>query len=466
MPGRGPARGSKRLLALRGDAQLVARVRAGDALAFEVLYARHLPGVLSFCRHMLGSRDEAEDAVQMVFVAAHRQLAADDRDINLKPWLYAIARNRCLSILRARRDVGRGEVEISTEGLPDVAQRRADLRALLTDLQDLPEEQRSALVLTELGDLSHAEVARVLECEPGQVKGLVFRARSGLVERRDAREAACEEIRVELANATGGGLRRGRLRHHLKACSGCSSYLADLRRQRKMLSLVLPVAPTLGLKSTVLGALGGGSTAGAGAATALTAGGAASLGAATAVKLAVAGVLVSGAGVAAVVGDRDSDPAPPPSEGSVQRDGGRPQARDKPVVTPPVVEGDAGQRRSGPEAQGRRLDRRREGAERPPASSLEAPAARGPGHSGTPGTPGNGRFGAGKPSEPPGQTGPRVKSGPSPPARGREGSTPERGRSEAAPRRGSPAGRPKPKERTPRRVHPEAAVPDTALLPE
>ena len=86
-----------------------------------------------------------------------------------------------------------------------------------SDLHDLPEDQRAALVLTELGDLSHAEVAEVLGCEVPKVKGLVFRARAGLIERRDARAAPCEEIRVELATARRGGLRRGRLRHHLKA---------------------------------------------------------------------------------------------------------------------------------------------------------------------------------------------------------------------------------------------------------
>ena len=95
--------GSKRLLALRGDAALVARVRAGDAAAFEVLYERHLPAMLSFCLHMLVSPEEGEDAVQNVFLSAHRQLLSDAREIKLKPWLYAIARNRCLSMLRARR---------------------------------------------------------------------------------------------------------------------------------------------------------------------------------------------------------------------------------------------------------------------------------------------------------------------------------------------------------------------------
>jgi RNA polymerase sigma factor (sigma-70 family) len=341
---------SKRLLALRGDAALVARVRAGDVAAFEVLYERHLPAILSFCRHMLGSPDEGEDAVQNVFVSAHRHLLADAREINLKPWLYAIARNRCLSMLRARREDVVEDVEVSTKGLDEVVQQRADLRSLLADLRDLPEDQRAALMLTELGDLSHAEVAEVLECEPVQVKGFVFRARSGLAERREAREASCEDIRIELADARGGGVRRGRLKHHLKACPPCAAFMGDLRRQRKMMGLILPVAPTIGLKDSVLGALtaggggaaGGAAVAGGAAATAAglgPAGGAVSLVTASVAKIAAVGVLAGGAGVAVVAGDVDRSPSPPaqraepapaPSPGGVSPlvpDGGRELSR-------------------------------------------------------------------------------------------------------------------------------------------
>ena len=113
-------RAPKRFLALRADDVLVARVKRGDETAFEVLYERHLPGVLSFCSHMLGGREEGEDAVQQAFASAHRDLLRSERDVNFKPWLYTIARNRCLSVLRARR-----ETEQLDAGDPD---RRA-LRA-------------------------------------------------------------------------------------------------------------------------------------------------------------------------------------------------------------------------------------------------------------------------------------------------------------------------------------------------
>src|SRR4051812_28465850 len=88
----------------QSDERLVAAVRQGDGRAFEALYDRYHQPLLGFCRHMLGTREEAEDALQHVFVAAHRHLREARGPLHLKAWLYAIARNRCVSILRARRD--------------------------------------------------------------------------------------------------------------------------------------------------------------------------------------------------------------------------------------------------------------------------------------------------------------------------------------------------------------------------
>src|SRR3569833_439207 len=89
---RSPRRSAGRLLRAAGDDRLVARVRAGDDAAFEVIYDRHHAALLAFCRHMLGSQEEAEDALQQVFMSAHRSLRVDQRAIALKPWLYALAR--------------------------------------------------------------------------------------------------------------------------------------------------------------------------------------------------------------------------------------------------------------------------------------------------------------------------------------------------------------------------------------
>jgi RNA polymerase sigma factor (sigma-70 family) len=289
---------SRRILGAFGDERLVAQLRRGNDAAFEVLYDRHYAGVLSYCRHMLGSRDEAEDALQQAFVSAHADIVASEKPIRFKAWIYTIARNRCLSILRARREQPSDELErVSTEGLGEEVQRRAELQELLVDMQELPDDQRTALILSELGDLSHAEVAEVIECEVAKVKSLVFQARSGLMERRQARETPCSEIREQLATLRGGSLRRGPLRRHLKACPGCAEFREEVRRQRQLVAAVLPVVPTLALKENALAAVGISATSAGGGA--LMGGGA---GAMFAAKSGVAKVAVIAAATTGTVG--------------------------------------------------------------------------------------------------------------------------------------------------------------------
>jgi RNA polymerase sigma factor (sigma-70 family) len=249
----------------RSDDALVARVRAGDERAFELVFDRYHRGLLAFCRHMLGSGEEAEDALQHTFMAAYRGLRTTDRSIRLKAWLYTIARNRCLSILRARREhVAFDDGHAAADGLAADVERRAELRGLLADLEQLPEEQRAALVLFELGDHSHDEIAEILGVRREKVKALVFQARESLAGWRRARETPCVEIREQLATARGAALKRATLRRHVARCEGCAEFEREVRRQRVAMAAVLPVVPALGLKSAVLGAIGAGAGAGAG----------------------------------------------------------------------------------------------------------------------------------------------------------------------------------------------------------
>jgi RNA polymerase sigma factor (sigma-70 family) len=237
---------------LAGDEKLVAAVRAGRQDAFEAIFDRYHRQILSFCRHMLGNREESEDAVQATFLAAYRDMVSSDKEIQLRPWLYAIARNNCLSVLRARRESASiDDIEPSVDGLSAEVQRRQDLREMLVDLTRLPDEQRAALVLTEVGALSHEDVAAVLDCPREKVKALVFQARSSLAASRTARDTPCAEIREQLATLSGGALRRGTLRRHLRDCPGCREFQAEVKQQRAAMALLLPVVPTAGLKSGV-----------------------------------------------------------------------------------------------------------------------------------------------------------------------------------------------------------------------
>jgi RNA polymerase sigma factor (sigma-70 family) len=310
---------SPKVLAALSDEKLVEQVRRGNEAAFEVVYDRHHRGILSFSRHMLGSADEAEDAVQQTFISAYDALQSDSRDIRLKAWLYTIARNRCLSILRSRREQPAELDEVPVAGLSEEVQQRADLRELLADVQGLPVDQRAALVLAEVGDLSHAEVGAIVGCEVAKVKSLVFQARSSLIESRRAREIPCQEIREQLATATGGVLRRGPLRRHVRACAGCAEFRDDVMRQRKALALILPVVPTLGLKKAALSAMGVGGGGGGGAA---VGGGIASLlSSSAAVKVTAAAVLAGITVGGGLVVDQGSKP--PAAEAAGAQGGGQ-----------------------------------------------------------------------------------------------------------------------------------------------
>lgn len=233
---------SPALLRLASDSSLVALIRQGRAAAFETAYDRHHRAILSFCRRVLGDPEEAQDAVQHTFLAAYNDLISSEKPIHLRAWLFAIARNRCYSVLRARRERPTPELsDAVTEGLATQVQRRQDLRDLVRDMGRLPDQQRAALVLAELEALSHQEIGEVLGVPRDKVKALVFQARESLVASRTARETDCAEIREQLATQRGGGLRRSNLRRHLCECAGCRDYRKQIDRQRHQVVVALPV---------------------------------------------------------------------------------------------------------------------------------------------------------------------------------------------------------------------------------
>ena len=210
----------------RADDELARAAGDGDVAAFEALYQRHHLGLLSFSRHMLGRVHDAEDVVQHTFAAADAAFRARRVPASVRAWLYAVARNRCISILRARSD----DQPLPDPGVPSAVnlaedvEQREDLRVLLADLRTLPDDQRAALLLAELGELSHAEVAQVLGVRARKVKALVYQARQALMAAAGARAIPCRSIREELAVASGSARRRRHLRDHVARCDGCREY--------------------------------------------------------------------------------------------------------------------------------------------------------------------------------------------------------------------------------------------------
>lgn len=313
-------------LRVAGDDRLVELVRRGDRTAFEVIYDRHSTALLSFCVYMLGSHQDAEDALQATFSSAHRSLLADDRSVALRPWLFAIARNACLSILRQRRSWVElnGEPALGADPLHQL-EVRDEVRHVVDGLLSLPEPQRAALVLAEMHGLSQSEIATMLGVQPKQVKAYTYQARANLLSDRAARETDCREIREELTTARGAARLKSRLRRHLRACDGCRDYERGLLHHQRQLGALLPVMPSLALKARTLeAALGsagvGGShsgvraVGGGAAGTAALAGGIKSLAATL-----VAGVACVGAcGVGASLLGISVSPAGPTTTGATQ----------------------------------------------------------------------------------------------------------------------------------------------------
>jgi RNA polymerase sigma factor (sigma-70 family) len=292
------------------DYRLVALARAGDVQAFERLHERYRPDLLAFCRHLTGQREDAEDAVQYTFFVTYREIVETTRPLDLRPWLFTVARNRCSSLLRRRlaRPTVNGPkgVEAHAEPPTDEIERREELRHLIRDLQGLPELQREALLLAEIADLRHAEIAPIIGVSAAKVKALVFQARRSLTSAREARDADCGDIRAQLSTLSGGALRRRRLRRHLRECDACSAFEQALAERRKGIAARVP--PAAGAAGGLLGIGSGG-----------------------AAKAAIAIVAVAGSGVA--LSGLSSPPADRRSEAPpVERVEQRAAAGDRPSV--------------------------------------------------------------------------------------------------------------------------------------
>jgi len=293
--------GRSPLLRLQSDERLIALTRRGHHGAFEALVQRYQPRLLAFCRHMLGSQEDAEDVLQEVFTAAFNAVLADDRAINARPWLYRIARNRSLNHLRRPQPAGQDSMDVfERDGgttTADTVHKREEFRQIVADVHELPETQRTALLLREIDALSYDQIAEAMDTTVPSVKSLLVRARVSLAEAAEARLLTCGEVRVELGRVAEGLTRTtAPLRRHLKVCDRCRTFRGELRKTTRQLAAVYPLGPLVLLKGWLAKAgIGGASAAGAGAGAAATGGGAASTGMAGVAVTAASGITAGGA---------------------------------------------------------------------------------------------------------------------------------------------------------------------------
>lgn len=239
-----------------------------DRERFAALYAQHRDELARYCRSILRHDQDVEDALQSTMAKAFAALRTETREIALRPWLFRIAHNEAISIVRRRvepvelddRDGG------DPDAVPQAVETRERLRLLRDDLRDLPERQRSALVLRELSGLGHREIADVLGTSPSAVKQAIYEARCGLGDCAAGRSLTCDRVRRALSDGDGRTAGRRRLRAHLRSCRSCRAFDTALRQRPQDLGAIFPAWPMVGAGAAVGGLSGLASSAGGGAA--------------------------------------------------------------------------------------------------------------------------------------------------------------------------------------------------------
>ncbi|MEA2151322.1 MAG: hypothetical protein QOD69_3152 [Solirubrobacteraceae bacterium] len=284
------------------DELLAGRAATGDDAAFTVLYERYYGPLLGYTGSILLDGEDARDATQNALERALRALPGRDASRPLRPWLYKIAHNEAITIVRRRRP----QSEL-TEGcgptVPgpevDVEQRRR-LAQLVDDLRMLPERQRGALVMRELSGLSYDEIGLALGLSNEAARRAVCDARNALHDAIDGRATACASVRRSISDGDRRSLRARGIRAHLRSCDACASFQRSIAARRADLHVLAPWISGAAVLSALGGGAGGGALLAGGGVSAATGGGGLTWGVPLVVKGLAVAAAVAGAGTGAV----------------------------------------------------------------------------------------------------------------------------------------------------------------------
>ena len=177
------------------DAALVRQAAGGDPRAWRQLVDAHSGALFRYAFRLVGERDAAEDVVQETFLRLWRQARRWRPEAPVRAWLFRVAGNRAIDVLRRRRNLAELDPDQVQAG-PGIEERLSELeqvRRVRQAIAALPDRQRQALVLCRLEGMSMAEAGRVLGCSVGAVESLLSRARSEL--RRGLEPAADAAVR-------------------------------------------------------------------------------------------------------------------------------------------------------------------------------------------------------------------------------------------------------------------------------
>jgi RNA polymerase sigma factor (sigma-70 family) len=260
-----------RALALLSDDRLAAHSARGDSGAFAELYRRHHQRLYRYCLTLLHDPDDAADVLQTTMAKALGALERGERVKGVRSWLFRIAHNTAIDLVRARHPQAPldalEEIESSALTAPSAAsqaQSRAEMAETVADIRGLPRRQQSALVMRELAALPYDEIAGALETSPLAARQLVHQARSALHDTRSGRDMDCETARQALGERDGRRPRDRRVRAHVAFCDACASFGQSIQERRAALTAFAPpLAPAAATE--ILGRLlGAGSTSSAG----------------------------------------------------------------------------------------------------------------------------------------------------------------------------------------------------------
>ncbi|MFN8108521.1 MAG: sigma-70 family RNA polymerase sigma factor [Thermoleophilia bacterium] len=231
------------------DEWLVRMVARGDSRAFEQIVLRYSDPLHRFCRGITGHAQDAEEALQTTMLRAYQALSTLERPVVLRPWLFRVARNVCIDIIRGRPDWATltAGAEPTGDDPGDGHELRERMRDLRRDLMNLDEPHRSALLLRELNGLSHKEIGDTLNTSPESAKRLIFEARETLLERNAGRDLDCAAVRECISGQDGRTLRSRRMRTHLDECAACAAFRDGLRERPNRLAALFPALPAAGL---------------------------------------------------------------------------------------------------------------------------------------------------------------------------------------------------------------------------
>jgi RNA polymerase sigma factor (sigma-70 family) len=245
---------------------LARKASRGEQRALEKIYRDYHQPLYRFCLAIVGNPQDAQDALQNTMVKMLRALPGEKRSIALKPWLYRIAHNESIDLLRRRRpgiSLEASELQLGDD-LAVQLETRQRLRQLIADLGALPERQRETLLMREAAGLSFEEIGAALETSPAVARQTLYEARLGLRQMDAGREMECEAVAKALSDGDGRVRRRRDIRAHLRDCGQCRRFAEEIDSRSNALAAISPL-PAVAAAAMLQGLIGGG-TAGSAAA--------------------------------------------------------------------------------------------------------------------------------------------------------------------------------------------------------